>query len=84
MSPAARARAYARSQKWIKANPQKRRAHRAVEKAKKQGALRPEPCAVCRSEPAEAHHPDYADPLRIEWLCPKHHKAAHREAQPGE
>lgn len=81
MSPAARARAYAKSQRWIKANPKKRRAHLAVAKAKRTGTLKPQPCVVCRAEPAEAHHPDYDDPLRVEWLCPKHHKEAHRKAR---
>lgn len=35
------------------------------------------PCAVCGSENAQAHHHDYARPLDVEWLCPKHHAEAH-------
>lgn len=32
-------------------------------------------CKDC-SKP-EAHHPDYANPLDVVWLCPAHHKQAH-------
>lgn len=65
---------------WIKRNPEKRKAHEIVCAAIAAGTLVRQPCEVC-GETAEAHHPDYAEPLKVEWLCPKHHKARHRELQ---
>jgi hypothetical protein len=37
-----------------------------------------QPCEVC-GQPAQAHHPDYAKPLEVRWLCPTHHRALHRK-----
>jgi hypothetical protein len=34
-------------------------------------------CLVCGAAPADAHHPDYSDPLRITWLCDTHHSVFH-------
>jgi hypothetical protein len=31
--------------------------------------------------PAEMHHDDYADPLRVRWFCRSHHVAFHRRAR---
>lgn len=41
------------------------------------GKIKRESCMVC-NKAAEAHHPDYIKPLLIQWLCFKHHRAAHR------
>lgn len=40
-------------------------------------------CAVpdCSGKP-EAHHPDYASPLDVVWLCCAHHKQAHAVTEP--
>ena len=37
-------------------------------------------CEVCGAK-AEAHHPPYAEPLSIVWLCPAHHRALHRSVK---
>ncbi len=37
----------------------------------------PMPCLECGIKHAEKHHPDYTNPLRIEWLCRKHHLERH-------
>jgi hypothetical protein len=34
-------------------------------------------CEVCGSRPAHCHHIDYADPLRVMWLCPRCHMQTH-------
>jgi hypothetical protein len=54
----------------------KQAAHNAVSKAIKRGKLFPMPCVVCGAD-AEAHHPDYNQPLYVIWLCDKHHKEVH-------
>lgn len=42
------------------------------------GKLYRKPCEKCGAFPSEAHHPDYAKPLEVVWLCQKHHKERHR------
>lgn len=66
-------------------------AHRAVRLALLDGRLRrPTACERCGEVPApsgttplarthkiDAHHPDYAEPLRVEWLCCRCHRVEH-------
>lgn len=52
--------------------PPKQRARRRVRDALKTGALTRQACGVCGAPHAQAHHPDYTQPLAVEWLCPKH------------
>ena len=60
-------------------NPQKTKAHNAVSKAIRSGALKKEPCNVCGgNDGIQAHHDDYSDALNIIWLCPKHHALRHK------
>lgn len=68
------------------ANPEREAAHRAVRDALAAGTLvRPSECQNCGARPEkgadgraqiEAHHPDYARPLDVEWLCGICHRAA--------
>lgn len=61
----------------------KRRQHNAkslVAYHIKAGNLIPEPCFLC-GEKAEAHHPDYDQPLDVVWLCRPHHMQAHALAK---
>jgi hypothetical protein len=60
-------------------NPIRAAATHAVWCAVKAGRLTPRPCKVCGAEPAHAHHCDYQHPLRVQWLCPKHHVAWHQK-----
>lgn len=70
--------AHARAaQKWTVSNAIRRHAQNKVAAAIKAARLTPEPCFVCGGK-AHAHHPDYSRPLSVTWLCPEHHKAAHR------
>lgn len=61
---------------WNRAHPAAMQAHQAVRQAKRRGELEPQPCRICGA-PAEAHHPDYDKPLRVEWLCRWHHRRLH-------
>lgn len=48
-----------------------------VKKAITRGVLVPQPCEVCGQEKAHAHHDDYSKPLKVRWLCRKHHQQHH-------
>jgi len=41
------------------------------------GKIKRKPCEVCANK-AEAHHPDYSKPLKVKWLCLKHHREEHK------
>jgi hypothetical protein len=45
----------------------------------KRGKIQKEPCEVpgCKEE-AQMHHPDYNQPLKVEWMCRGHHMMWHR------
>ena len=38
------------------------------------------PCEACGEENTHGHHEDYTKPLDVIWLCPIHHKEAHRQS----
>jgi hypothetical protein len=59
-----------------RADRTKDRAREAVARAIKVGILIRQPCVICGQEKAEAHHEDYSKPLKIIWLCQKHHREA--------
>lgn len=44
----------------------------------KRGTLVPQPCERCGEVEVQAHHPDYSDPRRVEWLCKQCHRALHQ------
>jgi hypothetical protein len=67
-----------RQERWATKNKLARWAHIALRNGVRGGLIEKEPCEVCGSIEAEAHHPDYSKPLEVVWLCRKHHKAAHR------
>ncbi len=63
---------------WLKNNPEKKKAHYLVMHEIRMKRLRRQECNVCGQNTAHAHHKDYAKPLEVEWLCPKHHVAKHK------
>jgi site-specific recombinase XerC len=46
----------------------------------RRGKIDKEPCRSCGDPNAQAHHPDYNDPRRVEWMCRRCHKK-HHEAE---
>lgn len=67
---------------WDHLNPQKRQAHKQVQKAIRKGELIKLPCQRCgTANGVQAHHDDYSKPLDVMWLCPPHHKQRHREIE---
>lgn len=66
------------SKKWDVANAIRKRAATAVSNAMRDGKLERQPCFLCGAN-AQAHHPDYAAPLAVTWLCSLHHSQLHAE-----
>jgi len=62
---------------WKKNNPIAVKTHQSLYRAIKRGAIKRKPCIKCGSLKSQAHHEDYSDPLKVIWLCAKHHKAHH-------
>jgi hypothetical protein len=63
-------------QKYIAKNRDKVNARARLHYALKKGYVKRQPCEVCGKK-AEAHHPDYARPLDVNWLCRAHHVEEH-------
>ena len=66
--------------KQRKLYPEKYKARKAVECAIRYGKMTPpDTCSICWHDgKIEAHHPDYAKPLEIEWVCRPCHLAIHQ------
>ena len=69
--------------KWNDRNRSKLKAHAIVRQALRDGTLKRGRCKVCGSFRVEAHHPDYAQPLAVEWLCRRHHQQHHAAERGG-
>lgn len=65
---------------WRRQNPHKYRAHVAVQRALSRGDLVKQPCEVCGTTEGriDAHHDDYAQPLKVRWLCRRDHILFHK------
>lgn len=72
-----------RQAQWRRDNPKKYAAHLRVANAIRKGVLEKKPCEVCGDQNVDAHHPDYRHPLKVRWLCRKHHIEAHRAERTG-
>lgn len=68
-----------RWQRWYADNKHKQSAHNIVRQALLKGVMTKEPCVQCGNTTTDAHHPDYSEPLKVIWLCRKHHQLLHRE-----
>ena len=65
----------------------RRAAYHATAAAIAAGILVPKACERCGTVPVAAHHPDYAAPLRVTWLCSwchwgEHHPGRARRPRP--
>ena len=63
--------------KWNENNPVKRLANLMVSNAIRDGRIDRKPCLVCGNTKVHAHHYDYYKPLKVIWLCIKHHNEHH-------
>jgi len=64
-------------ERWKERNAKKRAAHVITGHALRDGRIAKQPCEVCGAKQVHAHHDDYAKPLEVRWLCPKHHQEWH-------
>lgn len=70
--------AYEPQARWRQKNPLAVWAQASLRSALNRGIITREPCRVCGAEESEAHHfASYHEPLTVQWLCRRHHKAAH-------
>jgi hypothetical protein len=65
------------SERYANKNRIKRLAKDKVHNALRAGRLTRLKCEVCGELKTEGHHPDYNQPLKVRWLCKKHHMEAH-------
>lgn len=65
------------TRRYFEEHPDRAKVYAKTHSALKKGLLIRCPCEVCGSEKAQAHHPDYSQPLTIKWLCASHHKLEH-------
>jgi ribosomal protein S27AE len=63
--------------KWRDNNKNKTKAHRLLNRAIHNGAIKRKPCENCGEVKVEAHHDDYNKPLEVKWLCHQHHNELH-------
>ena len=59
-------------------DPDKKKTRAKTQRLIRDGKLIPCPCKYCGGIPSEAHHLDYRDHSKIDWLCTSHHHAWHR------
>lgn len=62
---------------WREEDKRRVRAHSAVARAIRSGALVRQPCESCGDTTSVAHHDDYDKPLSVRWLCQACHKRHH-------
>ena len=76
-----RATIAARRRRTLRNDPDRLRreaARQMVAAAVLGGYLMRQPCEVCGAARVDAHHDDYAKPLKVRWLCRAHHSALHK------
>lgn len=75
--------------RWDRANPEAKRAHRAVAQALRRGRLTRAACEVCgvvhgvNGAVLHAHHESYSKPLDVLWLCRSDHRRLHAILRSG-
>lgn len=73
---------YRKNVKWFKKRDSKvtpqDKARAQFAQAVKSGKIKRQPCEVCAEPKSHGHHPDYKEPLVVNWLCVKHHAEVHK------
>jgi len=59
--------------------PHVHKARTMIMVAIRSGKIKRLPCERCGTLPSEAHHDDYTKPLKVRWLCKKHHTELHTD-----
>lgn len=80
ISPAGKRAARISDARMLKKYPKKTAARKAVANAVRTGRLNKRPCIKCGNPRSHGHHPDYSKPLKVIWLCAKHHTEVHRRS----
>ena len=61
-------------------NKEKIQAKWKSDEALKVGKIKRQPCELCGVR-AEKHHDNYSEPLKVRWLCRRHHMQHHNGAK---
>ncbi len=66
--------------KYANLNKHKKKANDFLYSNLRNGAIQPQPCAICNASRlyTEAHHQNYNKPLEVDWLCDSCHKRVHK------
>lgn len=67
----------AKQEKQKKDDPLKYKARVALRNAVYTGKVKKLPCIKCGEPKTHGHHTDYSKPLKVQWLCVKHHYELH-------
>jgi len=65
------------AKEWRKKHPEIVRCYKIYNKALRNRTLKKKPCQICGNPKSEGHHEDYSKPLKVIWLCDKHHREVH-------
>ena len=65
---------------YRKKYPEKVLAQQILNRYVKKGLMDKKPCEICGEIKVHAHHSDYLEPLKVNWLCPVHHMEQHQRS----
>lgn len=68
---------YRYKMRQLKKHPNRVKAREEVQKALRSGKLTKKPCELCGDPKVQAHHVNYARPLKVVWLCRSCHDKTH-------
>jgi hypothetical protein len=60
-----------------KAKSEKVLIYQQVKRALTSGVIKKSPCEICGEKRTQGHHEDYSKPLKLNWLCIRHHNDRH-------
>jgi len=68
---------YYNEEKWKKVHKIAVNAEKVIQELIRKGRVKRLPCAICGEKNTVAHHPDYAKPVEVVFLCYSHHRNLH-------